>query len=154
MAWSGSSGTGPGSQGPRGDTARILCSPGVGGGREAEAGRTPLPWGTRELCRSAAPPQPEHPGPCGQRAVGVTGGADSRAGGLAADSGVVPPGVTLCLGLSGAPGDRGLRGSTAITEPAPGKGGASPQVHTPEHQHSSPSPQRPAERTGEEQVLD
>ena len=49
-------------------------------------------------------------------------GADSKAGDLAAASGVVPPGVTLCLGLSGPPGNRGLTGSTAPTEPCTWQG--------------------------------
>ncbi|XP_041612891.1 60S acidic ribosomal protein P0-like [Vulpes lagopus] len=38
----------------------------------------------------------------------VTGGADSRAGDLATTSGVVLPGVTVCLGGTGPPGNRDL----------------------------------------------
>ena len=42
----------------------------------------------------------------------------SRAGDLATTSVVVPPCVTLCLGGAGPPGNRGLTGSTAHTEPS------------------------------------
>ena len=63
-----------------------------------------------ELCRSAPPAPWSIQALVDWETVGVTAGADSRAGDLAASSGVVPPGVTLCLGQSGLPGDRGLMG--------------------------------------------
>ena len=60
---------------------------------------------------------------------------------------------TLCLGGAGRPGNRGLGGKQLPLSPAPGKGrGISTQVHTPENQHSSPSPRRLAGRTGEKQI--
>ena len=44
-------------------------------------------------------PTPEYPGPCALGATMVNVGADARAGQLATGTGVVPPGVTLYLGL-------------------------------------------------------
>ena len=61
--------------------------------------------GCPELYRSAPPDPLEHPGPCGLGPMGVTAGADTRAGELADTSGVAPPGVTLCLGGAGPSGD-------------------------------------------------
>ena len=75
---------------------------------KAEVGRAQesedsLPSGAPKLCRSAHLAR-EHPGQCGLEdweTVVVTGGADSRAGELAATSVVVPPGVTSCLERQG-----------------------------------------------------
>ena len=70
---------------------------------QAEAGRAQdsedAPVG-RPSCAGQRPP----PGSI----LGVTAGVDSRAGELAAASVVVPPGVTLCLGGVGPPGNRDL----------------------------------------------
>ena len=61
------------------------------------------PWVPHKLCRSV---HLHHPGSIQAsvdlETVVVTVGSDSRAGELADASGVVPPGVTLCLGQSGA----------------------------------------------------
>ena len=94
--------TGPGSQGTKQTQSTILCSPPDrrrwGGHRTA---RTLLPPGAPH-CADQQPPPPEHPGQCGLGDWVVTLGAESRAGELAAASGVVPPDVThLCLGWSG-----------------------------------------------------
>ena len=62
--------------------------------------------GTPELCRSAPPP-PVNPDPCGLATAVVTTGVDSGAGELAAANIVLPPGVTLCLGLSRATSEQG-----------------------------------------------
>ena len=92
----------PWSSGCPGHSPGSCAPPGTGGGGEG-------PGQQGYSCRRAPPscadqrPLPrEHPGPCGLGAAVVTAGADSRAGELAAASGVVPPGVTLCLGWSGA----------------------------------------------------
>ena len=58
-----------------------------------------------ELCRSAPPAPWSIQALVDWETVGVTAGADSRAAQLAACTVVVPPGVTLYLGLS-----RGLTG--------------------------------------------
>ena len=100
-----------------------------GGPRTA---RTLLPLGAPKLCKSAPHPR-EHPGQCGLGASVVTAGADSRAGELATASRVVPPGVTLCLGEAGPPGNKGLMGGKQLPlSPAPGGGGgaAPPGAHT------------------------
>ena len=71
----------------------------------------------------------------------VTGGADSRAGELAAASEVVPLGVTLCLDGAGCQGIGVSWGQQLLLSLAPGRGGrVAPQVHTPENQHSRPLP--------------
>ena len=62
---------------------------------------------------SCADQRPPHPVPGISRPVQngtvvLTGGADSRAGELAAASLVVPPCVTVCLGLSGTTREEGL----------------------------------------------
>ena len=151
--------TGPRAQGAGGHSPGSGAPPG-----QAEAGRTqdsqvaPAP-GRPELYRSAGPPL-EHPGPCTLGAAVVTAGADSRAAQLAAPTVVVPPGVTLYLGLS-----RGLTDKQLPLSHTPGRGlgsspgahtwaWAAPQVHTPENQHSRPLPQRPARRSGERQGID
>ena len=72
-------------------------SPVAGQPEAVQISNTPiLPW--------------EHLGQCGLGAVVVTVGADSRAGELASTSVVVPPGVILCIGQAGPPGNRGLMG--------------------------------------------
>ena len=92
-------------------------------------------------------PAPEHPGPSGLGTEGVTAEADSRAGELAAATVVVPP-VSSCTWE-----EQGRQGTEASRGAGQGAGQL-PQVLTPERQHSSPSPRRPAGRTGEEKVLD
>ena len=102
-----SSGTGPGAQGARGHSPGSSSQVEAGRAQDSEdapAARRP------KLCRLATPAAPEHPGQCRPGAAGVTGGADSRAGGLATATVVVPPGVTLCLGLSGAAREQGPQG--------------------------------------------
>ena len=60
--------------------------------------------------------------------VVVTGGADSRAGGLLAASVVVPPGVTLCLGEAGSQGTGASQDKQLPRSHAPGRGrGSSPR---------------------------
>ena len=126
-----------------GDTARILHSlqdrqrP----GRHRTARILLLP-GAPQLCRSAPLP-PEHPGQCRLGDVVFPAGADSWAEELTSASVVVPPGVSLCLRWSGPPGNRGLTGQTAPTEPCTQQGVEQcPQVHTHESQHSRPLPQK------------
>ena len=97
-----SSSAGPGSQGARGHSPGS-CAPIGTGGRPGvhRTARTPC-CQVPPSCASQHPQPQEHPGQCGQGAAVVTVEADSRDGELAAASVVVPPGVTLCLGWSGA----------------------------------------------------
>ena len=87
--------------GPRalGDTTQ---NPVLPCGRQRSGGhrtaRSLLPLGHRAVQVSAH--GPEYRGPCALRAAVVNEGADARAGQLAAGTVVVPPGITLYLGLS------------------------------------------------------
>ena len=107
------------------------------------------------LCRSGPPLPWEHPDLCGLGAAVVTAGADSRAGELATASGVVPPGVTLCLGGAGPQGTGVSHDKQLPLSRAPGRGwGISPRCTHLRVSTAGPSPRRPAGRTGEEQVLE
>ena len=79
---------------------------------QAEAGRTQVSEDTPAAGRpgavqtSALPPRSIQ-APVDWETVVLTVGADSRTGELAAATVVVPPGVTLCLGLTGTPREQG-----------------------------------------------
>ena len=96
--------------GRRADTAADPALPGTGGGGEGTGQRGRSCRRVPPSCADQCSPPLEHPGQCALGAAVVTAGADSRAGELAAASGVVPLGVTLCLEGSGPPGNRGLPG--------------------------------------------
>ena len=85
--------------GHRGTQPKILLPLGQAEAKRIQGSRKLLPPGNPELCRSVPPP-PEHPRPCGLGAAVVTAGTDSRAGKLATAGVVVPPAVTLYLGLN------------------------------------------------------
>ena len=78
---------------------------------QVEAGRTQdskdAPAAGRPSRADQRPPPPEHLGQCRLVAAGVTARADSSAGELAAASGIVPSGVTVCLGWSRATREEG-----------------------------------------------
>ena len=140
--------TGPRAQGAGGHSPGSGAPPG-----QAEAGRTqdsqvaPAP-GRPELYRSAGPPL-EHPGPCTLGAAVVTAGADSRAAQLAAPTVVVPPGVTLYLGLS-----RGLTDKQLPLSHTPGRGlGSSPGAHTRQSAQQAPPSEDQLEGQGKSKVL-
>ena len=139
-----------------GTEPRILCSPqDRWKRREHRTAGTLLPPDAPKLCRSVHP--------CCLRSIQargywetmvVTAGADSRAVDMAAASVVVPPCVTLCLREVGQPGNRGLMGSTAPTEPGISRGqGSSPRCTHLRLSTAHPSPRRPAGRTGGSKFL-
>ena len=73
----------------------------------------------------------------------VTAEADSRAGELATATVVVPPDVTLCLGLSRRQGAGASQNKQLPLNRVHLTGaGQLPQVHTPDNQHSRPLPQK------------
>ena len=100
-----SRGAGPGIKGAGRHSPRSGTPPGIRRGQEdtGQQGHS-CRWWPRAVQIGATPPL-EHPGPCRLGAAVVTAGADFRAGQLAAATVVVPPGVTLYLGLS-----RGITG--------------------------------------------
>ena len=95
----------PSSAGPRaqgaGDTAQDpALPPGQAESRRTQDSEDAPATGRPRAVQVSAPCPPEHPGPCGLVAAGITAGADTRAGELATASVLVPPDVTLCLGRS------------------------------------------------------
>ena len=92
-------------------------------------------------------PAPEAPGPV------WTGRCSSNYGKPTPGLETWPPPVVVLLLLSPCAWEGWGRQGTGATWRQQGAG-QHPQVHTPENQHSSPCPRRPAGRTGEEQVLD
>ena len=85
----------------RGDTTQDPALPHPQGRRRQgghRAARMFLPPGTPKLCRSAPPAPGSIQASADWETVVVIVGTDSRAGELAAASGVAPPGVTQCLG--------------------------------------------------------
>ena len=131
------------SPGDQGTQPRIRGSPRTGRGWE-DTGQPGHSCSQAQSCADRAP-TPEHPVPCALGAAVVTVGADSRSGQLAAATVVVPPGVTLYLGLS-----RGLTGLRIPLNCRPGRGlGSSPRCTHLRISTAGLSPRRPAGRTGE-----
>ena len=127
------------------------CSPGTGAaGRAQDSEDPPAAW-CPQAVQISSPDPPEASGPVRTVRLGGYWGV------LTAGLETWPPPMWLFLFVSPcawegwSPGTEASWGQQRPLILAPRH---LPQVHTPENQHSSPSPRRPAGRTGEEQVLD